>query len=163
MLSSSMQKTIANITSMNIVGTFGPSKKLCLMMESKLHPPKLLGQGKGKARQILIFFFFNFKIFLWEDSFQFFFHCSQHVPIKFPRFSLCSPRVFPIAPCFNPLCFAQSPPLLIYIHGPKGKALHLSIETSILRSLHSFNFFCNGPIKLAQCKIFKKKGFVRHP
>jgi hypothetical protein len=37
---------------------------------------------------------------------------SQWVPTKFP---LCSSRVFPIAPCFNPICFAQSPPLLTYI------------------------------------------------
>jgi hypothetical protein len=31
-----------------------------------------------------------------------------------------SPRVFPIAPCFNPICFAQSPPLLTYIVASKG-------------------------------------------
>jgi hypothetical protein len=27
-----------------------------------------------------------------------------------------------------PTCFAQSPPLLTYTGGPKGEALHLSIE-----------------------------------
>jgi hypothetical protein len=56
---------------------------------------------------------------------------------------MCSIRMFPIAPCFNPICFicfAQSPPLLTYRCGPKGEALHLSIESSILGSLHSFNF-----------------------
>jgi len=63
---------------------------------------------------------------------------SQWVPIRFPMFS---PRVFPVAPHFNPMGFAQSPPLLTYIGGPKGEALHLSIESSILGSLHSFNFF----------------------
>jgi hypothetical protein len=62
---------------------------------------------------------------------------SKWVPIRFP---ICSPRVFPIAPHFNPMGFAQSPPLLTYIGGPKGEALHLSIESSILGSLHSFNF-----------------------
>ncbi len=42
----------------------------------------------------------------------------------------------------NPICFAQSPPFLTYIGGPKGEALfHLPIESSILGSLHSFNFF----------------------
>jgi hypothetical protein len=45
---------------------------------------------------------------------------------------MCSPRVFPIAPRFNPICFAQSPPLLTYIGGPKPEALHLSMESSIL-------------------------------
>jgi hypothetical protein len=63
------------------------------------------------------------------------------VPNMFPRFPMCFPRVFPIAPRFNPICFAQSPPLLTYIHGPKGEALYHSIESSNLRSLHSFNLF----------------------
>jgi hypothetical protein len=42
----------------------------------------------------------------------------------FPRFPMCSTRVFPIALSFNPICFAQSPPLLTYIGAPKGEALH---------------------------------------
>jgi hypothetical protein len=54
---------------------------------------------------------------------------------------MCSPRVFPIVPQFNPICFAQSPPLLTYLGGPKGEAVHLSIKSSILGSLHGFNFF----------------------
>ncbi len=44
----------------------------------------------------------------------FFFLCYQHVPFKFPF-------RFPIAPHFNPICLAQSPPLLTYIPGRKGK------------------------------------------
>jgi hypothetical protein len=54
---------------------------------------------------------------------------------------MCSPRVFPIAPRLNRICFAQSPPLLTYMAGPEEVALHLSIESSILGSLHGFNFF----------------------
>jgi len=54
---------------------------------------------------------------------------------------MCSPRVFSIAPHFNPVCFAQSPPLLTYISGPKGEAFHHYIESSILRSLHKFQPF----------------------
>jgi len=54
---------------------------------------------------------------------------------------MCSSRVFSIAPRFNPICFAQSPPLLTYIGGAKGKALLLSIESSILGRLHRFNFY----------------------
>ncbi len=80
------------------------------------------GEGGGRKR------FFSF------------FLCSN-------RFSMCSPWVFPIAPCFNPICFAQSPPLLTYIGGPKGEALHLSIEFSIFVSLHSFKKNLPGPIK----------------
>ncbi len=45
---------------------------------------------------------------------------SYQVPNMFHRFPMCSPMVFPIAPHFNPICFAQSPPLLTYIGGPKG-------------------------------------------
>jgi hypothetical protein len=52
---------------------------------------------------------------------------------------MCSPRVFPIAPGFNPICLAQSPPLLTYIGGPKGETLHLSIESSILGELRYFS------------------------
>jgi hypothetical protein len=66
---------------------------------------------------------------------------------------MCSPWVFPIAPCFNPICFAQSPPLLTYIGGPKGEALHLSIESSVFVSLHSFNSFLLGPIKFSKKKL----------
>jgi hypothetical protein len=62
------------------------------------------------------------------------------------------PRVFPIAPCFDLICFAQSPPLLTYIGGPKGMMLHLSIDSSIIST-----FFCDGPIKLAHCKKEKKE------
>jgi hypothetical protein len=77
---------------------------------------------------------------------------SHQVPNMFPTFLMCSSRVFPIAPHFNPICFAQSPPLLTYIGGPKGESLHLSIESSILSTMHSFNlFFC------------QKVELVRHP
>jgi hypothetical protein len=75
-----------------------------------------------------------------------FFLCSN-------RFRMCSPWVFPIVPCFNPICFAQSPPFLTYIGGPKGEALHLSIESSIFVNLHSFNFFLSGLIKFNKKKL----------
>jgi hypothetical protein len=38
--------------------------------------------------------------------------CSLQVPNMFPKFPMCPPRVFLITPCFNPICFAQNPPLL---------------------------------------------------
>ncbi len=63
----------------------------------------------------------------------------------FPLFRMCGPRVFPLAPRFNPICFAQSPPLLTYFGGPKGEpkgeVLQLLIKSSILGSFHSSNFF----------------------
>jgi hypothetical protein len=75
---------------------------------------------------------------------------------------MCSPWVFPIAPCFNLICFVQSPPLLRYIGGPKREALHLSIESSIFVRLHSFNFFCQGQSnsikKSWTCENTKKVG-----
>ncbi len=43
--------------------------------------------------------------------------CSHHVPKLFPKFSMCSLKVFPISPDFNPRCLAQNPPLLTYIGG----------------------------------------------
>jgi hypothetical protein len=36
---------------------------------------------------------------------------------------------------------SQRPLIYVMIGGPKGEALHLSAESSILGSLHSFNFF----------------------
>jgi len=55
---------------------------------------------------------FSFEFGLRGRNF-FTFLCSLLVPNGFPVF----PLVFPIAPCFNPICFAQSPPLLTYIVG----------------------------------------------
>ncbi len=85
---------------------------------------KLIIQGR-------LFFFCGEISSLGEDFFHFslvpnMFPSSFHqVPNMFPRF----PSVFPIAPHFNPICFAQSPPLLTYIAGPKGMALHPSVES----------------------------------
>ncbi len=66
------------------------------------------------------FFHFSFVLSMFPSS-------AQWVP-KFP---MCSPRVFQVTPCFNPIYFAQSPTLLTYMLGPKGEALHLSVESSI--------------------------------
>jgi hypothetical protein len=77
------------------------------------------------------------RLIMHSKGFDFFFlfslfpTCSFQVFNMFSRFSMCSPRVFPIAPLFDPICFAQSPPILTYIGGPKGEALHFSIESSI--------------------------------
>jgi hypothetical protein len=61
--------------------------------------------------------------------FSFFFLCSLQVLNGFPSGSQCVPQwVFPIAPRFSPICFAQS--LTRWAKG--GKALQLSIESSIL-------------------------------
>jgi hypothetical protein len=75
-----------------------------------------------------------------------------HVPSKF------SPRVFPIAPHFNPTCVAESPSLHTYIGEPKGEALHLSIESSILGYLHSFQLFC--VMGQSNWLIAKKRGWT---
>jgi hypothetical protein len=78
----------------------------------------------------LDFFPFKFWVGVGEDFFHFSFvpngfqSGSQYVPKV--------PNVFPIAPPLNPICFAQSPPLLTYIDGPKGEVFHLSIESSML-------------------------------
>jgi hypothetical protein len=60
--------------------------------------------------------------------------------------------------------FCPSPPPFTYVDGPKREALHLSIESSILGSLHNFNFFFwvmgQSNWLIAQKK---KVGLVRHP
>jgi len=90
-------------------------------------------EGSACTQSALIFFLFSFGGGGGGGFFSFFL-CSLQVPNMFPR-------VFAMVPGFNPICFAQSPPLLTYLGGPKGEALCLSIESSILGSLHSFNFF----------------------
>jgi hypothetical protein len=85
-----------------------------------------------------------------RGNFFSFFLCSNMFP-------MCSPWVFPIAPCFNPICFAQSPPLLTYIGAPKGEALHLSIESLIFVSFHSFNFFLPRPINKKKLDLWGVK------
>jgi hypothetical protein len=59
------------------------------------------GMGRRRRRSRGIFcFFFLFSM------------CSHHVPIKIPKFSSCSPKVFPMAPQFYPIWFAQSSTLM---------------------------------------------------
>ncbi len=69
------------------------------------------------------------------------------------------PNVFPKGvpnSTFNPMCFAQkSSTSLTYIGRPKGEELHLSIDSSILGNLHSFNFFYNGANQIGSLQ--KKK------
>jgi hypothetical protein len=93
---------------------------------------------------------FSFKFwFGGRERFFLFSLCSQHVPIKFSMgshqvpsmflgFPMCSPRVFPLAPHFNPICFAASPPLLTY--RTAGHSI-FPLKLLYLGSLHSFNLF----------------------
>ncbi len=82
---------------------------------------------------------------------------SQYVLNGFP---MCSPRVFPIAPHFNPTCFAQSPPLLTYVGGPKGGGTPACKESSILGSLHSFNVVLQWANQIGS---IKKQGWTCEP
>ncbi len=75
-----------------------------------------------------------------------------------PRIPMCSPRVFPIAPCCNLICFAQSPPLLTYIGGSKGGGTPSFHKIFYFGSVHSFNlFFAMGQ---SSCVIAKKESWT---
>ncbi len=70
------------------------------------------------------------------------------------------PKVFPIAPGFNPICFAQSRPLLTYIGGPIGNGGAPSFYRIFYVggvSIVSLFFFHHGQIKLAHYEKDKKK------
>ncbi len=133
-----------------------------------------MGRLKHALKVALIYFSFKFWVGwvgLGEDFFSFFL-CSHKVPNGFPsrslmflKFSMCSPRVFPIAPRFNPICFAQRPRLLTYLGGPKGEVLHFSIESSISGGVSIIsNFFVMDQSKNNSFPKKKKKvGLVRHP
>ncbi len=64
-----------------------------------------------------------------------------------------SPWVFSIAPCFNPICFVQNPPLLTYIGGRKGEALHLSIESSNFWEASGFQLLDMGQSNSTKKKV----------
>ncbi len=83
----------------------------------------------------------------------FFFHFS-FVPFKFP---MCSPRVFPIAPRFSPLCFGQS------LGGPKGEGTPAFHRIFYFESLHSFNLFLQWANQIGSLQKKKGVGLVRHP
>jgi hypothetical protein len=80
------------------------------------------GSGESCTKSGLILFSFEFRggkedffSFLCSEHVHFmFFSSSQWVPI---RFRMCSPKVFPIAVHFNPICFKQSRRLFTYISG----------------------------------------------
>jgi hypothetical protein len=109
-----------------------------------------------------VFFFFK----RGRGRVETYIYCSQCVPImissssqKFFKF----PNKFPIALQFDQIWCAQSCLLLTYIGGPKGKALYLHIETSIISILGKFpkfQFSCflfgDGRIKVAHSHKRKK-------
>jgi hypothetical protein len=82
------------------------------------------------------FFSFKFWVVVGEDFLSF-----------FPLFPICSlqvPNLFPkgvpnSTSFFGQMFCPKSSPSHLYI-GPRGEALHLSIESSIWGSPHSFNF-----------------------
>ncbi len=100
---------------------------------------------------------------LSKGFFFFFFFLKSLVPIKFPICSLssqcvpqgCSKQHLALIPYVLPKVM---PPLLTYMAGPKGKALQISIESSIMGGASIVTtFFCDGPIKITHCKKTKNK------
>ncbi len=88
---------------------------------------------------------------------------SHQVPNVFPKMFL---KIAP--PLFIPYSLLKScPPLFIYISlsiyrgGPKG--WHVPMETSILWSLKSFNFFLWWANQNGSLQAKKKKDHGRHP
>jgi hypothetical protein len=96
-----------------------------------------------------IFFHFLFVPNMFPSS-------SQWVPIRLPMCSLGSQCVSLGCSQSHMFCPKSSPSHLYrWAQGVRGTSL--SVESSILGALHSFNFFlCDGPIKLAYCKKKKK-------
>ncbi len=74
-----------------------------------------MGQGTSGGERDFLFFSLLPNVFP---------SCSHGVPIRFPNMFL---KMFPIAPLFYPIWFAQSCLLVNCIGGPKGLTLHLDI------------------------------------
>jgi hypothetical protein len=106
-------------------------------------PFKVLGGGRGGG-------FFSF------------FLCSQHVPFQvpnmFPRYSMCSSRVFPITLHFNPICFGQnSSPSHLFTWAKGGRTPFSHKIFYFGGACIDSTFFCDGQIKLANCQKEKEK------
>jgi hypothetical protein len=72
--------------------------------------------------------------------------------------------MFPVEPQFYSICFAQSSPLLGFIAGPRGEALHLPMETFILGSHQCFRFmFVMGKSKWLIAPPKKRKELGKQP
>jgi len=82
---------------------------------------------------------------------------SHEIHIMFLLFPMCSPRVFPIASRFNPIWFAQSPPLLTYTGGSNARHSIFQLNLLFWGSFHSFNFFWQ---RANQNSLQKKKFWV---
>jgi hypothetical protein len=111
----------------------------------------------------LDFFSFKFWVVVGEDFFHFSFvsntfpSSSQRVPIRFP---ICSQgyQCVPTIDSLESIRFDQSPPLLTYIGGPKGEAIHLSLESSILGEPPWFQlFFLQWANKIGSFQKKKKR------
>jgi len=113
--------------------------------------------GWSMHSRCLDFLSFKFWVEGVEGGFFSFFLCSLYVPFKFP---MCSPRVLQVAPFLNPICFAQSPPLLTYIWGPKGQTFHLSVESLYWRSLCSLNLLLQWANQIGALPKKKKKSWT---
>ncbi len=108
-------------------------------MKHPLRGPNILiwvvgARGRG--------FFFFFELLM----------CSYHFSKLLPKFLMCPPRMFPIAPDFKPICFAPNPPLLTYILrvfvamgiSPSEKLW----RTLLRRKIHPTNGKCNHALKV---------------
>jgi hypothetical protein len=97
-----------------------PMGRLSTHKQSSFFLVDIWGMGIGGGERDFLFFS------LLSNAFP---SCSHHVPKVFPNMFL---KMFPIAPWFYPVWFAQSCLLVNCIGGPKGLTLHLNMETSIL-------------------------------
>jgi hypothetical protein len=118
--------------------------------------PQTQWEGSACTRSALIFIYLSCS---WHVPFKFPTHSNQ-VLNMFPKFPMCSTRVFPLAPCFNPICFAQSPPLFTYIAGLKGEALHRMFY--VLGASLVWTFFLQWTNQIDSLQK-RKFGLTRHP
>jgi len=65
--------------------------------------------------------------------------------------------MFPVEPHFYSICFAQSSPLISFIAGSRGSALHRQWSFYFGEPPMFQVYVCDGPIKMAHCPPIKKK------
>ncbi len=91
----------------------------CFLKRKLLRSAQLL-RRPSKMQTGRVYLFFIFPLFPICSLL-----CSHHVPNVLFKLPMCSPRVFPIVSCCNPLQFCpKSSPSHLYRCGPKGQKLH---------------------------------------
>ncbi len=146
-------------------GIIRGKKMVATMSRSRIHMQPMR-QLKGTSKRVHFFLLEggedgDFLILVFPSYFQPVLTCSKWYSSgfqwMFPKFAMCSSRVFPIAPHFISYPLPNSSPFLTYITS-QMRGTQSSYRNYYLGQPPKFQFLlAYGPIKMAYCQKKKKK------